>query len=642
MAVSVTLNGGGSIIAWQTPSGVSFQRFDASHQPEGAVTKVAAGPTAWLSASALANGGFSIIWDANTTSTPIAQNYDANGVANGTTYSVATPPAADSAYTSRAFDHAVGTGSPYSESATVLLPDGGSIVGSTYYTDAYGPLLTAVGVQRFDASGNELGSGYERAGFRVQWRDFSVAPMTDGGYAVGYVNYGSTAVFLTVLRFGADGTLLGTALPSLEAGPQSSSFVTDYELAGLPNGNFIVAWSQFGVLHVREYNAAGQPVTADQTSPFDADVAHINAIDVFPDGDYVVGLNTTAGIEYATFTSAGSPVPPADNDLISTIAPSYMLPVGPHDVKLIGSAAQSVTGNAFDNIITSNDFVSTLNGAGGNDTLIAGKNANILTGGPGADIFKFLSLPWNNIGHITDFAIGVDKLDFTALFASVGYSGSNAIADGYIRLQADGAGGSRLLFDSDGNGARTALVLVTTLDHVAPGGITATQLFNPSSNPPPPPPPTGGQTFTANGSRDQILLGGSGDDLFYTGHNSVIITGDGGADRYVFQYLPWNNTGHIRDFALGVDKLDFTALFAAAGYTGSNPVADGYVIFQSDGAGGSRILFDADGPGGNPWPVVVTTLDHVAPTSSDRSRTLRFGEPSAATTANRRTNPDGQ
>ena len=35
MAVSVTLTGGGSIIAWQTPSGISFQRFNADHQTVG-------------------------------------------------------------------------------------------------------------------------------------------------------------------------------------------------------------------------------------------------------------------------------------------------------------------------------------------------------------------------------------------------------------------------------------------------------------------------------------------------------------------------------------------------------------------------------------------------------------------------------
>ncbi len=102
MAVSVTLTGGGSIIAWQTPTGISFQRFNADHQTVGSVTSIATGPTAWLSAQALANGAFSIIWDTSATSTPTAQNYDAAGALSGSTYSIAAPPSADIAFTSRA------------------------------------------------------------------------------------------------------------------------------------------------------------------------------------------------------------------------------------------------------------------------------------------------------------------------------------------------------------------------------------------------------------------------------------------------------------------------------------------------------------------------------------------------------------
>src|SRR5690242_9607985 len=102
MAVSVTVTGGGSVIAWQTPSGISFQRFTADHRPIGEVTSIATGPTAWLSAQALANGGFSIIWDTSATSIPTAQNYDAGGALSGSTYSIAAPVSADIAFTSRA------------------------------------------------------------------------------------------------------------------------------------------------------------------------------------------------------------------------------------------------------------------------------------------------------------------------------------------------------------------------------------------------------------------------------------------------------------------------------------------------------------------------------------------------------------
>jgi hypothetical protein len=874
MAVSVTLSGGGSIIAWQTTSGISFQRFDASHAPVGAVTSVAARPSVWISAEPLAGGGFSLVWDADASSQPLAQNFDANGVAVGSAFVDTAPPIADIAFTSRASDQVRSTTSPYSETATVLLPDGGSVIGSTYYAPLYGITLPVASVQRLDAAGNTLGSGYQQTGFRIQWSDFSAVPMADGGYAAGFVSYSSSAVFLTVLRFDADGTLLGTVVPSLDAGPQPPPrFVNDYEIAGLPNGNFVVAWTTFGVLHVREYDAAAQPVTADLASgiTFDSQVAHTSAIDVFPDGACVVSVTTAEGVEYAAFTSAGSPVPPADNDLIVTIAPAYTLPAGPHDVKLIGDWAQSVTGNEQDNIIASNDHVTTLRGAGGHDTLIAGRNANILSGGDGADTFVFKHLPWNNTGHITDFALGTDRLDLTAIFAASGYGGSDPIADGFVQLQSDGADGTSVLFDLDGAGSTHPWPIhITTLEHVSPAGLTATQLFNPMppptgqrtplpdggyietreiefsysywqkydsagapvgpehaayrpsgliftplpdggyvvsytpfrggghgptdtvlevfgptgtstgsqllyqaagplivtsadsfavsfvfpafsypegdaafsiydlagapltgflvdnrpeitvlsngdfsiswtddggsphtlvidpQNPPSLTPPetpvvtaldnvgpvqgpittvtddttptlriavqeigaieigqglgswyaitaedvargykeielslapgvyshsvdvrfqdadgllsqwadigfaveTGGsgQTFIADDTRDQSLAGGTGDDIFYAGHNSVVVTGGGGADRFVFPHLPWNTSGHITDFVLGTDTLDLTALFAMAGYTGSDPVADGYIRLESDGADGTRVLFDLADP----------------------------------------------
>jgi hypothetical protein len=65
------------------------------------------------------------------------------------------------------------------------------------------------------------------------------------------------------------------------------------------------------------------------------------------------------------------------------------------------------------------------------------------------------------------------------------------------------------------------------------------------------------------------------------------LTGGGGADSFVFDYLPWN-AGHITDFNPASDVLDLRALFSAAGYTGANPVADGYLNFTSDGSGGLR------------------------------------------------------
>jgi len=62
--------------------------------------------------------------------------------------------------------------------------------------------------------------------------------------------------------------------------------------------------------------------------------------------------------------------------------------------------------------------------------------------------------------------------------------------------------------------------------------------------------------------------------------------------------------------------LDLTPLFDASGYEGVDPIADGYLRFESNGAGGTNVRFDPDGPAtGNRWPFLIVTLDNVQPGS---------------------------
>jgi hypothetical protein len=96
-----------------------------------------------------------------------------------------------------------------------------------------------------------------------------------------------------------------------------------------------------------------------------------------------------------------------------------------------------------------------------------------MTGAGGADHFVWKDAPWQ-AGHVTDFTPGVDKLDVSGMLAKAGWSGTNAVTDGYIRLIADGQGDTWVYFDRDGPGnADQWGTLVTTLDHVAPGAVTA-------------------------------------------------------------------------------------------------------------------------------------------------------------------------
>ena len=122
-------------------------------------------------------------------------------------------------------------------------------------------------------------------------------------------------------------------------------------------------------------------------------------------------------------------------------------------------------------------------------------------------------------------------------------------------------------------------------------------------------PPPSGVTRTGNDQSDSTLTGGPGNDTLTAEHRADVMTGAGGADTFRFHVLPWS-PGHVTDFTVGTDRLDLSPVFATAGYTGSDPIADGRVTVDSYGVDGTRVFFDDDGPGGN-WPTLMTTLDHV-------------------------------
>ena len=364
--------------------------------------------------------------------------------------------------------------------------------------------------------------------------------------------------------------------------------------------------------------------------------------------DYIFGATGSTGSTGTGGTGgagATTSAPP-----VSTSATTYTVAAGVTNVTLTGGAAQTVTANDLGDTITSNDFGSTIIGGTGNDTLIAGHSADHLTGGAGSDTIVFNALPWN-AGHITDFNTAADKIDLTGIFKTIGYTGTNPVADGYLSFTSDGVGDTQVFVDSH-SASNPWPTLVTTLDHMSPGSIvSADYIFSKStsstgtdgdtgSTTSAPPVSTSAatytvaagvtnvtltgtsaQTVTANNLGDTIhsndfgstIIGGTGNDTLIAGHGSDHLTGGAGSDTFVFNALPWN-AGHITDFNVAADKIDLSGIFSSIGYTGTNPVADGYLSFNSDGAGDTQVFVNSHSAS-NPWPTLVTTLDHVAATS---------------------------
>jgi beta-glucanase (GH16 family) len=166
-----------------------------------------------------------------------------------------------------------------------------------------------------------------------------------------------------------------------------------------------------------------------------------------------------------------------------------------------------------------------------------------------------------------------------------------------------GSGGTTTV----GSGSTTTTAVATgDAVYVAPQGVTSITLVGSRQT------VTGndaGDTFISNNTGNR-LIGGAGADAFDIGRGGDVVTGGDGADRFVFAETPWA-AGHITDFTAGQDVVEISGLLARSGYTGSDPVADGYIRIVADAAG-AQIWSNLDpvSPGAGWW--LVTTLDGVS------------------------------
>lgn len=95
---------------------------------------------------------------------------------------------------------------------------------------------------------------------------------------------------------------------------------------------------------------------------------------------------------------------------------TYALGNNVENLRLLGSSNLNGTGNSAGNALVGNAGNNTLSGGSGNDTLNGGKGTDTLIGGAGADVFvfQFGESPWMAVDRITDFSIGLDRIDLLA------------------------------------------------------------------------------------------------------------------------------------------------------------------------------------------------------------------------------------
>ena len=141
------------------------------------------------------------------------------------------------------------------------------------------------------------------------------------------------------------------------------------------------------------------------------------------------------------------------------------------------------------------------------------------------------------------------------------------------------------------------------------------------------------KTFNGTAGRD-IIVGSAGDDIIYGGPGADTLTGGGGNN--IFLYTSIRDAGDtITDFVPGKDVLDVGALLTSLGYTGSDPIADGWLRFVALSRNATSVEIDADGPGPGVSRSLVTLLG-VNSSTLVGARDLKLATPPDSRTGPRR------
>jgi hypothetical protein len=125
--------------------------------------------------------------------------------------------------------------------------------------------------------------------------------------------------------------------------------------------------------------------------------------------------------------------------------------------------------NLYNKVWTGTSGADVITGTAGDDLIRASAGADQLTGGAGSNGFAYSSMREAG-GSITDFVPGKDRIDLSALLASIKASSTTAWSRGVVRLTASGAD-TWLQIDTDGQTGPVQPRTLVTLRNVSPAAI---------------------------------------------------------------------------------------------------------------------------------------------------------------------------
>lgn len=218
--------------------------------------------------------------------------------------------------------------------------------------------------------------------------------------------------------------------------------------------------------------------TVSGLSPTGNDIIRVTAFAEAPGGSTIVNASTFQTVEaLQPVTNSDSIDGGTGDDELYGATGDDTVSGGIGDDSITGGAGNDLLrGSTGDDVLNGGDGVDTIRGGDGNDGIAGGRGADRLNGGNGSDTFFFNEVDQLN-DTIVSFETNRDLLDVGGLLDSVGFAGTDPIADQYIRITAV-ASATDIRFDADGAGAGAA-ILIARLFNVSAASINASDfVFN--------------------------------------------------------------------------------------------------------------------------------------------------------------------
>lgn len=488
--VTVALADGGYAIFWeQTPTGtatsgsyytVSGQRFDANGNAYGSQMTISASNAEGVQATLLSNGALVVIWQ----DTAGKQIYGRWFDPEGNILIHARPLATYLGYNPNTLQ--------IDNPMIAPLKGGGFVLSWAANNNGIPNAGTDIYVQRYDGSGNAVGSYSAPWGAAIGPQDFSaIVGLEDGGYVVAIDTGGPNSLVsdrnILLQRYNADGTKMGGLI---QANTYTSGQQQQPKLIAMPDGGYVVAWVSEGQdgsangIYAQRYDVNNSKVGGEfrinDTTLNNQGAPNLVAR---PDGSFIAAWASLQADGYYDvivkhYSNITAEVP-FYNSVTGGNASETLTGTEGRDRIAAFFGDDHLSGNGGDDLLSGGFGDDSLYGGTGNDSLFGGGGDDILVGGEGADVL------WGGAGN-----------------------------DIYIIDDGDD-----LLHEEPGEGVDTAIVSIN--NYTLPENVEALSYQG-----------TGEFTGYGNAQANAISSGAGNDTLYGAGGNDTL-DGGAGADRLI-------------------------------------------------------------------------------------------------------------